>query len=214
MSDVEYPKSYEALGRFVEAFEGMVHEVRSISIRLLSDDKDQSRSDLVEIALHHQSLTAKPIFEIFRAVIVQIVNTSIEAQKTGRKTEGFSLADREIFLGVMKTIADEYLTLANMRNNLLHGAWFVGYGADSLGDEFDIHKYTVTKEGLSRVELPTKTTQLLELCDRCNALPPWLWKIEGCVTGMYKISETFERSGSDWVISAGHTTLPKNRLDF
>ena len=70
-------------------------------------------------------------------------------------------------------------------------------------------KYAVTKEGLSRIELPSKTTELLELCDRCNDVVPWLHKTEACVVGMYKISDEFERSGSDWVMIAGHTTLPK-----
>jgi hypothetical protein len=151
MPEVEYPKTYEALGRFVEAFEGMVHETRSISIRLLSDEKDTFHRDLIEIAVHHQSLTAKPIFEIFRATIIEIVNASIKAQEIGGSYPmpradsfgnpiNFSPSDREMFLGVMKTIADEYLALVNMRNNLLHGAWFVGYAASSntLADEFDV----------------------------------------------------------------------------
>jgi hypothetical protein len=210
----KHRKAREALGQFVEAFEGMVHETRSIAIRLLSIPTDIYHTELIQIALHHQVLTAKPIFEIVRAIIIEIVNASIQVQQQIQKHApefpsrpiDFTLADREIFFGVLKTIADEFFALANTRNNLLHAAWFIGYDSSI---EFDVHKYAVTKEGLSRIELPSKTTELLTLSDRCNHIIPWLHKIEACVTGMYKISEHFERSGSDWIMSAGHTTLPK-----
>jgi hypothetical protein len=39
----------------------------------------------------------------------------------------FASADRDVFLGVMSTIADEYNTLVNKRNNLLHATWFIGF---------------------------------------------------------------------------------------
>ena len=74
-----------------------------------------------------------------------------------------------------------------------------------------LHKYTVTKEGLARMDLPESTAQVLELCDRCNHVIPWLHKIEACLIGMYKLSDEFEYSGSDWVMIAGHTTLPENK---
>jgi hypothetical protein len=225
MSEVRSEKAYEALGRFVEAFESMVHETRSITIRPLSDNKNMHHHGLIEIAFHHYCMTAKPLFEIFRAIIIQIVNVSIEVQeirkKSGRddyplpivdsfgKSVSFIPSDREKFLGVLKTIAKEYGDLMDLRNGLLHGSWFVGYDSSI---DFDLHKYIVTKEGLARVDLPKTTSELLELCDRCENVIPWLHKIEGCVTGMYKISDEFQRSESDWVISAGHTTLPKKSL--
>src|ERR1700730_4099177 len=74
MPDTEKPKTYEkntkeqyeALGRFVEAFEAMVNEVRESTIALIERDGKHRR--LIEIVLHHQVLTAKPLYEIFRAV--------------------------------------------------------------------------------------------------------------------------------------------------
>jgi outer membrane protein assembly factor BamD (BamD/ComL family) len=44
---------YEALGRFVEAFEAMVNEARENAIQLIERDPHHGR--LVAIALHHSS---------------------------------------------------------------------------------------------------------------------------------------------------------------
>ena len=97
MSEPQYTKAYEALGRFVEAFESMVHETRSIAIRLLSDGKNTYHHDLIEIAFHHNCMTAKPLFEIFRAIVIKMVSASIEAQefrkKSGRDDWPLPIAD-------------------------------------------------------------------------------------------------------------------------
>jgi hypothetical protein len=81
----------EALGRFVEAFERMVDEARSLSRSILLDgvtgqtaDRDTAYRcpdinhslELVAIPLHHQTLTAKPIFDIFRALFISTINHS------------------------------------------------------------------------------------------------------------------------------------------
>jgi hypothetical protein len=68
-------EQYEALGRFVEAFEMMVHEVREICIeRICSGVGSSERERLVEIAFHHQAISAKPLFDIMRAILAEIVN--------------------------------------------------------------------------------------------------------------------------------------------
>jgi len=59
-------EQYESLGRFVEAFERAVNELRECSITLIERDGKHTR--LIEVALHHQALTAKPLFDIFRAL--------------------------------------------------------------------------------------------------------------------------------------------------
>jgi hypothetical protein len=72
-------EQYEALGRFVEAFEAMVNEVRESTIALIERDRKHGR--LIEIALHHHVLTAKPLYEIFRAVVMEIVDDAIALQR-------------------------------------------------------------------------------------------------------------------------------------
>jgi hypothetical protein len=68
----------------------------------------------------------------------------------------FTLAEKDAFLGVMRTIADEYGALTNKRNDLLHATWYIGFtdASDPDSSEFHIRKFTTSKHGLSRVELP------------------------------------------------------------
>ena len=68
-------EQYEALGRFVEAFEQMVHEARSACEFLL--DPKLERQSVVSTALHHSIMTAKPLFEIMRAVVAETLKNKI-----------------------------------------------------------------------------------------------------------------------------------------
>jgi hypothetical protein len=229
--DATYTKNtkeqYEALGRFVEAFEAMVNQVREISIELLS--KDRRQRDLVEIPFHHQAMTAKPLFEILRALIIEIVNESIKRQEREEQKvtdldpapvvdyEGhplvFNVKNRETFSGVLANIASEYETLTNMRNNLLHATWFVGYVSsdDQLASEFYARKYTVGKKGISRLELPKKAPELLKLTDRCDLTRIWIWRVHGCLTGPDDIHVRFVNERGRWFLvteSGNKSTLP------
>src|SRR5712692_4007614 len=78
-------EQYEALGRFVEAFEAMVNEARSSSIGLLANDEDHEK--LVDVAFHHPALSAKPLFEIMRTIIAELLkqpklNISVKERDT------------------------------------------------------------------------------------------------------------------------------------
>jgi hypothetical protein len=142
-------EQYEAIGRFVEAFEAMVNEARQNSIQLLTRDHKQQL--LLRIPFYNQALSAKPLFEIFRTLIAEIIH----GQET-QKTKNISQEDLGTYLGVLSTIAGEYMDLCSIRNNLLHGTWFVGYSGsdDPYCKEFFIHRFDATKKGLSLTELP------------------------------------------------------------
>jgi hypothetical protein len=224
-------EQYEALGRFVEAFEAMINEVRESTAALI--ERDGRHRLIVEIVLHHQALTAKPIFEIFRAIVMEIVDETIAAEK--RKEKGiieleppivvdiadnplhFTSSDREIFLAVMNTIAQEYNDLVNTRNNLLHATWFIGFSAqdDPTSSEFYARKYSTTKEGLRQIELPKNAAQLQKLSQRCDDTRTWIGNLHSCLGGPSNIRLRFERQGKEWllVIQPGHTmTLPRKQL--
>jgi hypothetical protein len=62
---------YEALGRFVEAFEAMVNETRSASISILS--RVGAQANLLDVVFHHSALSAKPLFEIMRALVADFL---------------------------------------------------------------------------------------------------------------------------------------------
>ena len=170
----EYEKNtkeqYESLGRFVEAFELMVHEARISGIDLISLDGSKRIKRMDEIAFYHQSLTAKPLFEMFRATMMETVT-----DPDFRKKHEISDIDCEYFAGVFTAASAEYNDLVNKRNNLLHGTWFIGYPSeeDEHSSTFHVHKGVVTKTRLSSVELPfvrsnrARRTVFSSNCDGC-----------------------------------------------
>ena len=119
--DKNTKEQYEELGRFVEAFEAMVSEARNTTILILAG-LELSQQTFVSVAMHHQALTSKPLFEIMRTLIAEVCK-----DKMARKKYKIDDDAQKIFLGVLDTITTEYMDLANKRNNLLHGTWYVGY---------------------------------------------------------------------------------------
>lgn len=199
---------YEALGRFLVAFETMVNEVRENAVFLLRHEGETAV--LANIAFHHPALTAKPLFEIFRAIIIEYlslpnINASVQVKDT--------------FRGVFKTIATEYFLLVNTRNTLVHGTWQIGYTSDfdPNADNFELYKYQPTSAGLERQDAPKHAFELLALKDRCEDTKSWISHLHGCVpdTPLYRglITDTFVNKNSAWhlkIIDGGPTeTLPR-----
>lgn len=206
--DKNTKEQYECLGRFVEAFEAMVHEVRSNAIEMLAADTEFAR--LVEIPFYHAVMTAKPIFEIFRAIIAtQINNGKFCAQ------HGIDGADQSAFHGVLAEIAKEYGDLSEIRNHMLHGTWFVGFlgGQDEEANEFEIHRLTVGKAGLkSAAEIPKNALELRHLIKRCEVTRHWISVIHGCMPKSLadlKMKDSFRHNGTDWeCVWPSPSTLP------
>jgi len=164
-------EQYEALWRFVVAFESMVDETRSCSINLLASG---IISVLIDIPFHHSALTAKPLFEIFRALIADYL-----------KLPHIKLSEKEwaAFNGVLKTIAAEYFDLIDTRNSLLHGTWFMGYSTreDPNSETFILRRLKPTKGGLEQEDVPKYAHELLALKDRCEDTKNWIAHIHYCV---------------------------------
>jgi hypothetical protein len=220
---------YESLGRFVEAFERMVHEIRESIIALIARDTKHGR--LVEVALHHSALTAKPLFDIFRALIIEIVEDAITADK--KRKDGtyddayaplvtdinddplhFTIAERGAFLGTMAELAAEFEHLSARRNELLHATWFVGYvdASDPNASMFYARKFKTTKTGLSPVDLPKNAGQLKELCERCEEATNWVAFLHACSCGTSEIQKLFQSHGGKWWLiwpNGSATTFPR-----
>src|SRR3954471_24774828 len=94
----------------------MVDEARQMCADILASDGVHRK--LINVALHHPSQTAKPVFEIMRALIVDLVK---------QPERNITVKDRDSFNGVLAEIAAEYFSLLSVRNTLLHGTCFVGY---------------------------------------------------------------------------------------
>jgi hypothetical protein len=230
-------EQYEAMGRFVEAFEAMVNEVRETSISLIGGGTRQQQ--LVEIALHHGAMSAKPLYDIMRASMVEIIDDTIKLQAQrdaagiawdsdgeileplrlnfGLMPLTFSPEERILFLKVLTAIGVEYEALFSKRNNLLHATWFIGYmGADDPNSaNFHVRKFTTTQTGLAQVPLPTTARELNELSSRCQEVRYWVGTIFGCLDGYYKVTEKFEYCEKRcWLIaSTGEKTAFPRKSD-
>jgi len=201
-------EQYQRLGQFVEAFEQMVHEVRSACSFLL--DPKLERQMVVSTALHHSVMTAKPLFDILRAIVAETVKN-----EKVRKAKQINEETRNILSGVLRVINEQYTDLVNTRNNLLHGTWFVGFGDkdDPESEEFAISKLSVSQTGVAPLELPKNATQLAELASRCRKLGGWIGAIN--VAFIYEetgplIKATFRNEKGTWIRSgpSGDETLP------
>ena len=229
MDEEAYAKNtkeqYEALGRFVEAFELMVDEVRGICGDCISnavdairpvkpDDKsweewikeEDDRRRLISIPFHNQAMTAKPLFDIMRATVTEIVNAP----------SNYHYAERAVYENVLKHIKKEFSSLCQKRNDLLHGTWLMGYVAhdDPNASEFHIRRFRITADGLKRAtELPKNASELIQLRDRCDDTRTWLGYVGFCLWQKEKISNFFKLDGKDWQFfatsSGDGTTLPR-----
>jgi hypothetical protein len=218
-------EQYEMLGRFVEAFELMVHEVRELCLFLAA--RDGRNAALVETILHHQALSAKPLFEILRALVAEALKDTLKALEdltiplhdvdpplladADGNPLPLTIKDRDTFFGILAFINGKYETLANQRNDLLHGTWFVGYVSNDNPDssEFLIRRLRTSKRGLSPVTgLPKTAAELKTLADQCKDVRYWLGYVEQCLQGWTNINEVFACSGKTWwlIIYLGNKT--------
>jgi hypothetical protein len=111
-------------------------------------------------------MTAKPIFEIMRAAIGQMLN-----DQEFQSSRGIDREDRARFLEILAIVNAEYQKLMAIRNDLLHGNWSIGisWDDDSDNSEFFLYKPKSNKEGFvgKRDDLPKTASELLQLSKRC-----------------------------------------------
>jgi hypothetical protein len=115
----------------------------------------------------------------------------------------------------MTTIESEFDHLMHVRNDLLHGTWFIGYAGfeDSDSAEFFIRRFKTSKMGLKQVQgLPKNATALRDLADRCTEVRDWLGRVEQCFQRELKIADVFKNKSGRWCMDdppGTMRTLPK-----
>lgn len=214
-------EQYEALGRFVETFELMVDEVRgdcidriweavTVDTALPFHRDEHRRKQLIEISFHHQNMTAKPLWDIMRSIIAEIL---------AQDTHPYH-ADRHDFKRLLGFMEAEYSALYNKRNELLHGTWEIGYvsDADPHSEKFRVRKFKTTADGLVEATgLPQDVSELRDLAHRCDKLRQWIAEVSFCMRKKnWPLSKHFKRDGKAWFhrlrpTSEDWTTLPEKR---
>jgi hypothetical protein len=209
--DKNTKEQYEALGRFIVAFEEMVNDVRELCTFILGGF-DLNLQKFVSVALHHQSLTAKPLLEILRALIAEVLQVETEREKYKMDDES-----RSIIIGVLGPINNEYNHLTNLRNELVHGTWFVGFGGarDRESKEFFVRKLRAKASGLIQSELPKTASQLNALTQRCQNVHFWMLSLTTAFLvddggESVKTNFWYNKEQGKWSIrtSTGDETLP------
>lgn len=153
-------EKFQALGKFVQAFELMVAEVRDTCRDLVSDD--QANRKLLDTILHHRVLTAQPLFEVMRALYAE--------RLLGADSDVVE-AEREAISSVLTQLATEYQDLVKRRNSVVHGTWLIGWvnmTAESVVRELFVQKKKVTGKGLADEDLPKDVKDLQDLTKQCN----------------------------------------------
>jgi hypothetical protein len=151
-------EQFEALGRFVQAFELMVDAARqALSMHLQS--QNPSLVYLTRMIFHHPALTAKPLFELFRAVVYTLVNELLPGCD-----ESTALNNK-----LLGQVAKEYTALFETRNMILHGTPLVGFAGAEQDDfsEMMIVKWGVGAQGWKVYDTPKSAAELLDICARC-----------------------------------------------
>jgi hypothetical protein len=167
---------FAALGRFVQAFEDMVGAARSGCLMALSSHGCPQKFG--NVVLHHQALTAKPMMDIFRAMMV----TFLDSQET-RSSLGIDDVEHKDFHEILSQLHTEYSDLANKRNNLLHASWFMGHAGEAQPDFFKllVSKFTPSKSGFKLVDgLPDDVSHISDLTKRCEAAKSFIFALFIC----------------------------------
>jgi hypothetical protein len=174
--DKNTKEQYEELGRFVVAFEDMVNDVRELCIFILARF-NLSQQTFVSVAFHHRVLTAQPLFEIMQTLIAEVAK-----DKDARTRYKIDDESAKIINGVIAAISGVYNKLASIRNNLLHGTWYIGFtGPEDLeAKQFYIRKLVTRATGLSAHELPKTAAELRDLTKRCEKVRYWMLSITSC----------------------------------
>jgi len=185
-------EQFEMLGRFVQAFELMVDAVRAGCLFLTSWNGKQQQ--LMNIVFHHRSMTADPLFDIFRGMIMQIISDSDSNIKDDDKT---------VASDVLGQLHNRYRLLTQHRNDMLHGTWHIGWYAQA-DKEFQsilMHKGKVapsvgiqfSQPAKSIGDISTKIADCEELEDMIRRL--WLSFIS---RDTVSIAKQFKKIGDRW----------------
>ena len=152
-------EQFEALGRFVQAFELMIFAIRSgIEGRL--QQESQNMVYFTRMIFHHRVLTAGPLWELFRGIIFTDVN----------ELRPVSPSDSDAFHDALSKIGKQIEALISSRNSIFHGTPFIGWASAEQEDfsELTIVKWGVSSKGWKQTATPKSVHDLGVLVDRCK----------------------------------------------
>lgn len=186
-------EQYETLGRFVQAFELMVDAARSGCIAFTSAGSEHTR--LLNVAFHHHSLTAQPLFHMWRGMIGEITRPK-ESEKPSKEAE----EERGIMNTILAQMADEYGALVRRRNDFLHGTWRIGWAGSEQEDfsRVSVFRGKITKSGFAIADMPKDIQAMSEYVAKFESMMQMLHRATIVVQFGYSSKNNFVHDGKKW----------------
>jgi hypothetical protein len=190
---------YRALGKFVQNFENAVEAVRRFVFFMLTSGHCGHVSEFAEgrwtgrqprtpqenmhLIRRQQriadivlaSMTAQPLLDAMRFIIVEITNFDNQEDVETRK-EGETARD------IAKQLHAELSEMIRLRNDILHGTWHIGWAnpADQDFSKMNGYKIKPSKAGWDQAKLPETAEQLEEVAARCSELSQIAFRLMCC----------------------------------
>jgi len=176
---------YAAIGRFAVEFEHVCYRMRVIIMTILAKE-GLSNEQVMQILLSDQ--TAEPL----RAVVASLIS----------ETATLSDTDRKIVNKILKEIQD----LTKLRNDVIHGTWFIGWASfeDTEFKNAPGIKFKKDKAGVATKTFSWKESDFDELTERAKDLTNLLARLGGCIAGNFKLENNFLLAADGGLSDAKH----------
>lgn len=163
---------YAALGRFAVEFEHICNYLRLIIMTILSKE-GLNNDKVMQIILADQ--TAEPL----RALVMPLIS----------ETQELTEADRKIVSKILTLVQE----LTKIRNNVIHGTWYIGWvsiGNDECTGAPGV-KFKKDQKGAATKNFDWKTKDFDDLANKAVELWKLLARLNGCISGNFKIENNF-----------------------
>lgn len=188
-------EQFEYVGRFVQHFELMVGRVHSGVLNLTSHGTKHQR--LMNIIFN--GMMANTLFSIWRSLLAEIVNDP--HYQVYEDT-------RLLTMKLLTQFAVEHQELLTLRNDLLHGKWFIGWASESDEDfsELKVTKYKSTAKGFETAKTPSTIAEMKAIIARCDELGRNISALDMCLTrphpSMGTLASNFSKVNGKWVAAS------------
>lgn len=182
---------YEALGRYVQAFELMVFSIRTRLVSLLSNDA--LYQERISLVLDNRAMTAGPLWEAMCHV----------ALATAEQDSWISANSRKVIVDLLSYLSTKIQKELRRRNDVLHAAWLVGFTSKGQEDfEEMLHtKFNPSNKGLRLTDLPKSPKEFETVCTEIKDLTRLIDRL-GLVFAPRSVSRPadflFQKVGAVW----------------
>lgn len=190
-------EQFAELGRFVQEFEQLVQTIRTCCLFLLPARRSNEQM-LVNIFLHHDVMTAKPLFDCMRALYAEVI-----------KQSGIAIIREEAdaIRSILRQASTDMEKLIKQRNKLLHAQWHIGWASAQAEDfsELKVFKGKAGRDGFSMDSPLANLDELRELRGKCTELRDLLFLLHATfIVRVFKPKEgtrvlrNFEKIDGRW----------------